>query len=68
MNMKTEEKLIEEGVHVLYDELGAAKTIKFFQLVGVPRGDTLKEIETITEKFSREEALALVKKAGQEPA
>lgn len=31
-------------------------------LLGVAIGDTLKEIETITEKLSREEAINLVKK------
>ncbi len=63
--MKTEirKDLVEEGVEMLYKEFGPAKTIKFFQIVGVHRGDTLKEIEGITEKLSREEALALVKKA-----
>jgi len=57
----SEQEIIKEGVHVLYDELGPEKTVKFFQLVGVPRGDTLKEIEEITEKLSKEEALKLVK-------
>lgn len=55
------QKLIEEGIHLLYEELGPEKTIKFFQLVGVPKGDTLKEIEEITEKMSKEEALNFVK-------
>ncbi len=65
MKMSVTENLVEEGVHVLYDEFGAARTIKFFQLLGIPKGDTLKEIEEITEKLSREEAIILVKKAGQ---
>jgi hypothetical protein len=55
--------LVKEGVHAVYDELGPEKTIKFFQIVGIPRGDTLKEIEAITQKLSRKEALSLVKKA-----
>jgi hypothetical protein len=40
--------------------LGAIKTIKFFQLVGVTRGDTLKEIEEKTERMSKEEVLRLI--------
>ncbi len=62
MKLTTEEKLIEEGFQTLYHEFGPAKTIKFFQLVGVSRGDTLKEIEEVTEKLSRDEALKLVRK------
>ena len=64
--MKTEQKenLMEEGINQLYKEFGPVKTIRFFQLVGISRGDTLKEIEEITKKLSKKEALDLVKKAG----
>ena len=60
--MKTElaEDIFEEGIEALYEKLGAIKTIKFFQLAGVTRGDTLKEIEEKTEKMSKEEVLKLI--------
>lgn len=64
MKAEQKENLIEEGINQLYKEFGPVKTIKFFQLVGISRGDTLKEIEEITEKLSKKEALDLVKKAG----
>ena len=60
--MTHHEKIVEEGVHVLYEELGPEKTIRFFQLMGIQRGDTLKEIEEMTEKMSKAEAINLVKK------
>ena len=60
--METElaEDIFEEGIEALYEKLGAIKTIKFFQLAGVTRGDTLKEIEEKTEKMSKEEVLKLI--------
>jgi len=42
--------------------LNTIKTIKFFQLAGVTRGDSLKEIEEKTERMSKEEALKLIRK------
>lgn len=55
--------LVKQGVEILYEKFGPAKTIKFFQLLGLGRGDTLDEIESITAKLSREQALDLVKRA-----
>ena len=63
MKAEFKEDLLEEGVQTLYEEFGPAKTIKFFQLVGIQNGDTLKEIEELTQKLSKEEALRLVRKA-----
>ena len=63
MNAEVKKNLVREGVFALYRELGPAKTIKFFQIVGLHRGDTLKEIEEITKKMSREEAIKFVKKS-----
>jgi len=62
MKNELKDRLVEEGIHTLYQEFGPMKTIKFFQMVGVSRGDTLKEIEEITKKFSKKQALDLVKK------
>jgi hypothetical protein len=66
--MKTDlaEDIFEEGLDVLYEKLGAIKTIKFFQLVGVTRGDTLKEIEEKTERMSKEEVLKLIQETKAE--
>ena len=58
-----EQDLVKQGVEILYAKFGPAKTIKFFQMLGLGRGDTLEEIETITAKLSREQALRLVKRA-----
>ena len=58
--MKT--TLIEEGVEAVFKKLGTAKAIKFFQSMGINKGDSVKEIESITEKFSRKEALERLKK------
>ena len=54
--------LLERGIAVLYKELGPNETIKFLQNLGVNRGDSVKEIESITEKYSRKEALEKLKK------
>lgn len=55
--------LVKQGVEILYAKFGPTKTVKFFQLLGLGRGDTLDEIESITAKLSREQALDLVKRA-----
>ena len=62
--MKTinREKLVEEGIRTLYKEFGPAKTIKFFQSIGINRGDTLNEIENKTKEMSKKEAIEFVKK------
>ena len=66
MKQEIKENIIEEGIHVLYRKMGASKAIKFFQLVGINKGDTLKEIEAITQKLSREQSLRLVRKGKTE--
>ena len=62
--MKTNSRIsvIEEGMKVLFKELGHVRTIKFFQALGINKGDSVKEIESITEKLSRKQALSLIKK------
>lgn len=49
--------VLKEGIEVLFKELGPVKTIEFFQKLGINKGDSLKEIESITEKLSKEEVL-----------
>ena len=58
-----ETTLIEEGVEAVFKKLGTAKAIKFFQSMGINKGDSVKEIENITEKMTREEVIELMKKA-----
>ena len=59
----TKKNVLTEGIEVLFKELGSAKTIEFFQLLGINKGDSLKEIKSITEKLSKEEVLYGIKKA-----
>ena len=54
--------LLERGISVLYKELGPIEAIKFLQKLGISQGDSVKEIESITEKFSRKEALERLKR------
>ena len=58
-----EKTVLTEGIKVLFEELGPVKTIEFFQRMGVNKGDSLKEIESITEKLSKEEVLHAIRKA-----
>ena len=62
MNGNLQTTLLERGILVLYKELGPVEAVKFLQKLGVGRGDSVKEIEEITEKFSRKEALERLKK------
>jgi len=54
--------LVEKGIAALFKELGPVETIEFFQRLGINEGDSVKEIETITEKMSKKEVLEGVKK------
>ena len=62
--MKTNFKksLLGKGIRILFKELGIVNTIKFLQEIGANKGNSVKEIESITEKLSREQALSLLKK------
>lgn len=62
MSNNLQTTLLERGIAVLYKELGPVEAIKFLQKLGVSKGNSVKEIESITEKFSREEALERLKK------
>ena len=63
MNTKIANEIMEEGIRILYTKLGATKTLKFFQLIGVNQGDSVKELEEKTKKLSREEVISLIKHA-----
>ena len=53
--------LVEKGIAALFKELGHVKTIEFFQRLGVNKGDSVKEIESITERMSKEDILKGIK-------
>lgn len=54
------EDIIEEGMDVLFGNLGPIKATKFLQVLSVPKGDAVKEIEEKTEGISKEKALELM--------
>ncbi len=61
--MMENEELVKRGIAAVFARLGLVDSIKFFQSIGIQRGDTLKEIEGITQSLTRKEALELVKNA-----
>lgn len=64
----TDDYLLRKGIKVLYKELGPVETIEFFQRLGINRGNSVKEIEAITEKMSKEEDMEGIKKSRKFPA
>lgn len=63
METRLETSTIEEGVGVIFKKLGPSKAIKFFQSMGLGKGDSVKEIESITEKMSKEQVIEMIKRA-----
>lgn len=63
METEMHHPLIEKGIAALFKELGPVETIEFFQRLGINRGDSVKEIESITEKMSKEEILQGIRKS-----
>ena len=55
--------LVEKGIAALFKELGPVKTIEFFQRLGINKGDSVKEIEYITERMSKEDIMKDIKKS-----
>ena len=55
--------LVEKGIETLFKELGPVKTIEFFQRLGINKGDSVKEIESITERMSKEDIMKGIKKS-----
>lgn len=54
------EEIVKDGIETLYSKLGTLKTLKFLQLIGANKGDSVKEIEQKTEKLSRKEIFGLI--------
>ena len=44
MKAELKEDLIGEEIRKLYKEFGPVRTIKFFKLLGISKGDTLREL------------------------
>ena len=63
MSSNLQTTLLERGISVLYKELGSVKTIEFFQKLGINKGDSVKEIESLTERMSKEEIMKGIKKS-----
>jgi len=61
--LKMEKKVIVEGVEAVFKRLGPGKAIKFFQSMGLSKGDSVKEIESITEKMSKEDIMKGIRKS-----
>ena len=63
MSSNLQTTLLERGISVLYKELGPVKTIEFFRKLGINKGDSVKEIESLTERMSKEEIMKGIKKS-----
>ena len=57
------EEILKEGIETLYSKLGTLKTLKFLQLIGASKGDSVEEIETKTEQMSDKESRILINNA-----
>lgn len=68
MESEMHHPLVEKGIATLFKELGPVATIEFFQRLGINRGDSVKEIESITEKMSKEEIMKGIKKSRKVPS
>jgi hypothetical protein len=66
MNAMVAEEILEEGVEAVYKNLGPAKAVKFFQIMGLTKGDSVAELEQKTESMSRDEVVELIKKVRRE--
>ena len=63
MESEMHHPLVEKGIGTLFKELGPVKTIEFFQRLGINKGDSVKEIEFLTERMSKEELMNSIKKS-----
>jgi len=66
MNTMIAEEILEEGVETIYKNLGSIKAIKFFQMMGLNKGNSVAELEQKTKAMSKEEVIGLIKKIRQE--
>ena len=62
METRLETSMIEEGVEAVFKKLGPSKAIKFFQSMGLSKGDSVKEIESVTETMTKEQVIEMLRK------
>ena len=62
MEANLEQSMIEDGVEAVFRRLGPSKAVKFFQSMGINKGDSVKEIESMTENMSKEQVIEMIKK------
>ena len=62
METRLETSMIEDGVEAVFKKLGPSKAIKFFQSMGISEGDSVKEIESVTEKMTKEQVIEMLRK------
>ena len=62
METRLETSMIEDGVEAVFKKLGPSKAIKFFQSMGISKGDSVKEIESVTEKMTKEQVIEMIKR------
>ncbi len=63
MNTKIANEIVDEGIKILYTRLGATKTLKFFQLIGLSQGDSVSELAERTKNLTHKDIAVLVKQA-----
>ena len=51
---------MREGVDALYAQLGPSKAIRFLQLTGLFKGDSVKELESRSKKLTKKQVLKLM--------
>ena len=54
METKMNDPVLEEGIAILFKKMGPVKAIEFFQKMGLNNGDSVKELESFSEKKSKE--------------
>ncbi|OGC08701.1 hypothetical protein A2230_05785 [candidate division WOR-1 bacterium RIFOXYA2_FULL_36_21] len=62
MSYNFRDEVVEEGLNILYKNLGAVKATKFLQILTIPKSDSVKDIEGITEGMNKETVLSLIAK------
>ncbi|OGC09942.1 hypothetical protein A3J90_02655 [candidate division WOR-1 bacterium RIFOXYC2_FULL_37_10] len=60
MSANFRDEVIEEGLDALYKNLGPVKATKFIQILTIPKSDSVKDIESITEGMDKKDAISLI--------
>lgn len=60
MNRVIANEVLTEGIDSLYEKLGPIKTIKFFQLIGASKGDSVSMLRKQRDKMNKKEILKLI--------